>query len=71
MRNIVFCLTGGVIVIAMREEYLENVADYKDKLEKLMDDLEEKGTWKKEERTVVPMFAFGKRGIIFAFRILK
>jgi len=62
---------GGLVVIAMREEYLENVADYKGKLESLMDDIGNEGAWKREERTQVELFAFGKTGVVFVFRILR
>lgn len=64
-------MTGGLVIIAMREEYLENVADYKGKLETLMDEIAAEGKWKREERTQVQLFAFGKTGIVFVFRILQ
>lgn len=60
---------GGVIVIAMREEYLENVDSYKDKLEPLMKKMEENGLWKKVDRYVMEEYAFSKTGVIFVYMV--
>ena len=55
----------------MREEYLETVADYKNRLESFMADLEKLGTWKQVERSVVANFAFGKTGVIYVFVVCE
>ncbi|KAJ8317688.1 hypothetical protein KUTeg_005592 [Tegillarca granosa] len=60
---------GGIIVIAMREEYLENVESYKDKLEPLMKKMEENGLWKKIDRYVMEEYAFSKTGVIFVYMV--
>ncbi|XP_062568640.1 methyltransferase-like protein 27 isoform X1 [Saccostrea cucullata] len=59
---------GGYIVIVMREEYLEHVQDYKDKLEPLMKELEISGKWSKLSRKVVPNYSFQNNGVIFIFQ---
>lgn len=59
---------GGYVVIVMREEYLEHVSDYKDKLEPLMKELELSGLWIKLERRIVPKYSFENNGVIFIFK---
>lgn len=60
---------GGIICIAVREEYLEYVSEYKGTLEPYMNNLERDGKWKLISRENVPNYAFGKPGIIFQFLI--
>lgn len=55
-------------MIVMREEYLEHVSDYKDKLEPLMKELELSGLWIKLERRIVPKYSFENNGVIFIFK---
>ncbi|XP_021375851.1 Williams-Beuren syndrome chromosomal region 27 protein-like isoform X1 [Mizuhopecten yessoensis] len=62
--------SGGYVVIAMREEYLYNVPEYKDRLEPLMAKLEAQGKWVNVERRVVPNYAFKKNGLIFIYKVL-
>lgn len=38
---------GGLVIITTRVEFLNCVADYKDKLEPYMEKLEKNGTWTK------------------------
>lgn len=52
----------------MREEYLEHVSDYKDKLEPLMKELELSGHWIKLERRIVPKYSFENNGVVFIFK---
>ncbi|XP_021375861.1 Williams-Beuren syndrome chromosomal region 27 protein-like isoform X2 [Mizuhopecten yessoensis] len=61
---------SGYVVIAMREEYLYNVPEYKDRLEPLMAKLEAQGKWVNVERRVVPNYAFKKNGLIFIYKVL-
>ena len=63
-------VTGGVVIIVMREEYLTYVKEYVDRLEPMMESFETRGLWKREERTVVPKYSFGKNGVVFVFRVL-
>ncbi|KAJ8316642.1 hypothetical protein KUTeg_005808 [Tegillarca granosa] len=60
----------GIIVIVMRQEYLENTEAYKDKLEPLMKKIENNGLWKKINRRVVEEYSFSKSGIIFVYKVL-
>ncbi|KAJ8307733.1 hypothetical protein KUTeg_014715 [Tegillarca granosa] len=60
----------GIIVIVMRQEYLENTEAYKDKLETLMKKIENNGLWKKINRRVVEEYSFSKTGIIFVYKVL-
>nr|XP_022344429.1 methyltransferase-like protein 27 isoform X1 [Crassostrea virginica] len=59
---------GGYVVIVMREEYLEHVHDYKDKLEPLMKELEISGRWTRVSRRVVPKYSFENNGVIFIYQ---
>ncbi|XP_021375938.1 Williams-Beuren syndrome chromosomal region 27 protein-like isoform X5 [Mizuhopecten yessoensis] len=61
---------SGYVVIVMREEYLYNVPEYKDRLEPLMAKLEAQGKWVNVERRVVPNYAFKKNGLIFIYKVL-
>lgn len=63
-------LSGGYVVIVMREEYLVHVGDYKDRLEPLMKELEISGKWKKMSRKIVPNYSFENKGVIFVFQKL-
>jgi len=60
---------GGMIVIVMREEYLSYVAEYVDKLEPFMHDLEKKGFWKQGSRVIVPEYSFNKNGVIYSYEV--
>ncbi|KAL3887887.1 hypothetical protein ACJMK2_000276 [Sinanodonta woodiana] len=62
--------TGGLVCIAMREEYLQYVEAYKDKLQPLMEHLEREGKWYLYKKESVPNYAFGKDGIICQYVIL-
>ncbi|KAK3583601.1 hypothetical protein CHS0354_039423 [Potamilus streckersoni] len=58
---------GGLICIAMREEYLQYVEAYKDKLQPLMERLEREGKWYQYKKEHVPNYAFGKDGTVFQY----
>ncbi|KAK3096014.1 hypothetical protein FSP39_021948 [Pinctada imbricata] len=60
---------GGVIVIVMREEYLNN-EDYKNCLEPLMQELHNTGKWMKLEKSIVPKYFCEKEGVVYRFRVL-
>ena len=53
----------------MREEYLFIVKEYQNRLEPLMQQMENGGLWLMLERTVVADYAYGKNGIVFVFRV--
>ncbi|XP_050395332.2 methyltransferase-like protein 27 [Patella vulgata] len=62
---------GGLVCIAMREEYLSYVEDYKNKLEPLMSQLENEGKWRRLSREVIPNYSFNKNGIVFKYEKCK
>lgn len=55
----------------MRQEYLEYVKEYKDRLVPYMKELEDSGKWRCLEQTVVPNYSFGKDGVVFVCRVLE
>lgn len=61
---------GGLVIIVMREEYLYEVNEYKDRLVPHMDFLQQKGYWTKVEMKTISNYAFGKDGIVFTYRVL-
>lgn len=63
-------ITGGLVIIVMREAYLEEVKDYKGRLEPYMADLVKSGVWEVVERTVVARYSFANNGVVFVFRVL-
>ncbi|XP_045215009.2 methyltransferase-like protein 27 [Mercenaria mercenaria] len=60
---------GGIICIAMREEYLDYVSEYKGTLEPFMQNLERDGKWKLLTKDTITNYAFGKPGVVFQFVI--
>ncbi|CAG2205687.1 unnamed protein product [Mytilus edulis] len=60
---------GGLVVIVMREEYLDYVKEYKDRLEVLMQELEDAGKWESVSRVIVPNYSFDNNGVIFKYRV--
>ena len=56
-------------MIVMREEYLEHVEEYKDRLEVLMQELEDAGKWTRVSRVIVPNYSFDNNGVIFKYRV--
>lgn len=70
--NIMFIypvLTGGMVIIVMREEYL-NIPEYCDSLEPMMKQYQNEGLWICVERSVVHKYFCDKHGVIFRFRVL-
>lgn len=61
--------TGGLVIIVMREEYLNTVEEYKDRLEPFMRELEQAGRWKPVSRTVVPRYSFENNGVVYIFKV--
>ncbi|XP_076039173.1 methyltransferase-like protein 27 [Oratosquilla oratoria] len=59
---------GGYVCIVMREEYLQYVEQYKDKLEPYMQRMEKENKWKMVGRDIVENYSFNKNGIVFTFR---
>ncbi|GFO08489.1 Williams-Beuren syndrome chromosomal region 27 protein [Plakobranchus ocellatus] len=62
---------GGLIVIVMREEYLQTVAEYRDQLEPRMSELEVQGRWKRLARNLHPCYSFHNTGVVFVYRVLE
>ena len=62
--------SGGIIVIVMRKAYLEEVADYKDRLEPLMEQLISEKKWTRIENICVPRYSFQNDGMIYVFKVL-
>ncbi|XP_046549470.1 2-methyl-6-phytyl-1,4-hydroquinone methyltransferase 1, chloroplastic-like [Haliotis rubra] len=61
---------GGIICIVMREVFLREVDEYKDRLEPLMDSLEKEGKWRKVSRVIVPNYFIDITGIVFRYRVI-
>ncbi|XP_059139129.1 methyltransferase-like protein 27 [Physella acuta] len=64
-----FVKPGGHVIIVMREEFLTTVAEYKDRLEPHMKNLEQEGKWEPASRTVVPKYYFNYDGIVYVFKV--
>ena len=47
------------------------IAEYKDRLEPLMKQLEDEGKWTMLERTVFPNYITDWNGILFVFKVTK
>ena len=62
--------SGGLIVLVSRE-YDVTIAEYKDRLEPLMKQLEDEGKWTILERTVFPEYHPEVNGIVFVFKVTK
>ncbi|XP_048746196.1 methyltransferase-like protein 27 isoform X2 [Ostrea edulis] len=60
---------GGMVIIVMREEYL-NIPEYCDSLEPMMKQYQNEGLWICVERSVVHKYFCDKHGVIFRFRVL-
>ncbi|KAI0239619.1 hypothetical protein LSAT2_009667 [Lamellibrachia satsuma] len=60
---------GGYVCIITREEYVDEVAEYVDRLEPFMKQLVEQGAWTRKERKVVPNHVYGRNGVVFVFRV--
>ncbi|KAK3096195.1 hypothetical protein FSP39_024296 [Pinctada imbricata] len=69
LREMVRITKSGHVVIVMREEYLDHVAEYKDRLEPIMLELEDQGLWQLLQRNVVPNYSFDNNGVIFLFKV--
>ncbi|XP_068223686.1 methyltransferase-like protein 27 [Palaemon carinicauda] len=65
-----FAKPGGLVIIVMREEYLHEVQEYRDRLVPHMESLQKEGKWTKVEVKKVPDYFFGKEGIIFTYKVL-
>ena len=56
-------------MIVTRSEHLQAVAEYRGRLEPLMDALEKEGKWKKVERTIFKGFFLDKEGILWKYKV--
>jgi len=59
---------GGLVIIVMREAYLE-ASQYKNLLEPHMADLEERGQWQLISRTIVPEYCFDMTGVLYIYKV--
>ncbi|XP_062575817.1 methyltransferase-like protein 27 [Saccostrea cucullata] len=59
---------GGMIIIVMREEYLD-IEEYRDSLEPLMEKYQKDGLWELVERSIVHKYFCDKTGVIFRFQV--
>ena len=53
----------------MREEYVDHVAEYRDNLMPLIDQLQEQGKWRQLSKDIIQNYAYGKSGILFQFMV--
>ncbi|XP_067657671.1 methyltransferase-like protein 27 isoform X1 [Haliotis asinina] len=61
---------GGIICIVMRETFLREVDEYKDRLEPLMDSLEKDRKWRQVSRVIVPNYFIDIAGIVFLYCVI-
>lgn len=54
----------------MREEYLRDATQYKDKLEPFMTSLIANNQWKLISRKQVERYSFDKNGVVFVYEVL-
>ena len=64
-------ISGGIIVIVTRIEYLETCPEYPDELENVMDKLEMLGKWKKIERDAGARFFLDKEAVCYKYKVLS
>jgi len=62
--------SNGLVVIVMREEYLQTVEQYRGLLEPYMKQLEDQNKWHRVLRDVVPNYSFNKNGIVYIYRVV-
>ena len=62
---------GGLVLISMTKRYLIDVAEFKDRLEPLMKQLEMEGQWQMLERTVIPDVYHANEGLLYVFKVTK
>ncbi|XP_053400588.1 methyltransferase-like protein 27 [Mercenaria mercenaria] len=60
---------GGLVLISMRKEFLENVGEYADKLEPFFAKLERENQLEMVERRVVPNYSFNRDGVLFKIKV--
>ena len=58
-------------MLVSRENDVVNIAEYKDRLEPLMKQLEDEGKWTMLERMVFPDYLPEVNGIVFVFKVTK
>ena len=58
-------------MIVMRQAYLQEVKEYRGRLEPRMAALEEDRQWKMVQRTVVPKYSFDNDGVVFVFQVTQ
>ena len=63
-------LSGGIIVIVTRIDYLDTCPEYKGRLEPLMEKLEKEGKWKKLKRDVGARFYLDKEAVCYKYEVL-
>ena len=71
MENYCDIVSGGLIVLVCCEKEVLNIAEYKDRLEPLMKQLEDEGKWTILERTIFPEYLPEVNGIVFVVKVTK
>lgn len=71
MSMFVYCLSGGLILIVMRKEYLKYVSEYTDRLEPYLAKLEHDNKLEIVERREVPKYSFEREGVLFKLKVKK
>jgi hypothetical protein len=64
-------LSGGLILIVMRKEYLKYVSEYVDKLEPFFDKLVHENKIEMLDRREVTNYSFDRDGVLFKFKVIK
>ena len=59
------------MILVARENDVLTIAEYKDRLEPLMKQLEDEGKWTMLEKRVFPGYLTDIDGVLFVFRITK
>ena len=68
---LIFYITGGVIVIVSRADYVDTVPDYKANLIPMMDKFVQDGIWKLLVAEVNGYYHFGHEAMVWKFQVLK
>ena len=62
-------MVGGYIVNVLRQETVEEIEGFKDKLEPMMHQMEADGKWKLLSRVVFPDYLVDQGGVVFTHQV--